>query len=122
MNYGHGTGHGVGYYLYVHEGPTGISVYRKAPFAHGMVVSNGKYIKFQEPGYYKEGHFGIRIENLIMCVEKGDNLSFINLTLCPYDRNLINLTMCTKEEIDFINVYHKRCYDELSPILEQKND
>jgi len=62
MDYGHGTGHGVGYFLNVHEGPNGISKYRYSPMEHGNIVSN-------EPGFYKEGSFGIRIENLILCKE-----------------------------------------------------
>lgn len=61
LDYGHGTGHGVGYYLNVHEGPHGISKYRTVVFVPGMIVSN-------EPGYYKDGSFGIRIENLILCI------------------------------------------------------
>ena len=76
-----------------------------------MVVSN-------EPGYYEEGKFGIRIENLVMCVEDGDFLKFDNLTLCPYDRNLIDKKLLTKEDEDFINKYHQRCWDTLSPLLD----
>ena len=86
MDYGHGTGHGVGYFLNVHEGPNGISKYRYAPMVPGNIVSN-------EPGYYESGKYGIRIENLIVCKEVGSGFyGFENLTICPYDSNLFDMS------------------------------
>lgn len=77
----------------------------------GMVLSD-------EPGYYKEGEFGIRIEDLLMIVDVGnDYLGFQTLTVVPYDRNLIQTSLLSREEIDYINLYHKRVYETLSPIL-----
>ena len=77
----------------------------------GMVLSD-------EPGYYKEGEFGIRIEDLLMIVDVGsDYLGFQTLTIVPYDRNLIQTSLLSREEIDYINLYHKRVYETLSPIL-----
>ena len=77
----------------------------------GMVLSD-------EPGYYKEGEFGIRIEDLFMIVDVGsDYLGFQTLTIVPYDRNLIQTSLLSREEIDYINLYHKRVYETLSPIL-----
>ena len=77
----------------------------------GMVLSD-------EPGYYKEGKFGIRIEDLLMIVDVGnDYLGFQTLTVVPYDRNLIQTSLLSREEIDYINLYHKRVYETLSPIL-----
>ena len=77
----------------------------------GMVLSD-------EPGYYKEGEFGIRIEDLLMIVDVGnDYLGFQTLTVVPYDRNHIQTSLLSREEIDYINLYHKRVYETLSPIL-----
>ena len=71
-----------------------------------------------EPGYYKEGEFGIRIEDLLMIVDVGsDYLGFQTLTIVPYDRNLIQTSLLSREEIDYINLYHKRVYETLAPIL-----
>ena len=106
-DYDHGTGHGVGSYLSVHEGPQGISRRSDIALAPGMILSN-------EPGYYREGHFGIRIENLIV-VQKAetisgddgrDMLNFETLTYVPLDRRLINLDMLTQAERDWIDQYH----------------
>jgi len=82
----------------------------------GMVLSD-------EPGYYKEGEFGIRIEDLLMIVDVGnDYLGFQTLTVVPYDRNLIQTSLLSREEIDYINLYHKRVYETLSPILIKNKD
>lgn len=99
-DYDHGTGHGVGYYLSVHEGPQGISKrYNNVPLLPGMIISN-------EPGYYKEGAFGIRIENLVLVVEKENGyLGFETLTLAPLDNSLINHGMLTDEERDWVHDY-----------------
>ncbi|MDR2927763.1 MAG: aminopeptidase P family protein [Cytophagaceae bacterium] len=116
LNYGHGTGHGVGYFLNVHEGPQSIrpqdnGVELKA----GMVTSN-------EPGIYRSGEYGIRIENLILCVEKeetpfGKFLGFETLTLCPFDHNMIKPEMLTNDEKGWINNYHRRVYEILAPLI-----
>lgn len=116
-DYAHGTGHGVGSYLSVHEGPQRIS---NAPntvaLEPGMIVSN-------EPGYYRAGEFGIRIENLvIVCESKGSRderpmLCFDTLTLCPIDRALIDVELLSAAEIEWLNAYHKQVWDVLSPLV-----
>ncbi len=117
----HGTGHGVGAYLNVHEGPQAISYYRctGVPLMTGMVVSN-------EPGYYEAGEFGIRVENLVYVTpddETADNelpfLRFENLTLCPIDRRLILEDMLSQTERAYLNTYHARVFEELSPMLDE---
>lgn len=122
LNYGHGTGHGVGAFLSVHEGPQGISYYRGigVPLEIGMICSN-------EPGYYKQGAYGMRIETLINVVrdeEKSDEefefYKFETATLCPVDRNLIDKSLLSSEEIDYLNAYHKRVYETLSAYLNQE--
>lgn len=114
LDYAHGTGHGVGSYLSVHEGPCGISPRSTTvPLMPGMILSN-------EPGYYKEGEYGIRIENLVLVIDTGERdsagrkiLGFDTLTLAPYERSLIDTALLTREEIDFVNSYHARVYKEL---------
>ena len=106
MDYDHGTGHGIGSYLSVHEGPQSISRKSNIALAQGMILSN-------EPGYYREGSFGIRIENLITVVPaaKGvddrDMLAFETLTLVPLDRRLINVSLLSNDERDWIDAYHQ---------------
>jgi len=95
LDYPHGTGHGVGYFLNVHEGPQSLSKKNKVNLQSGMIISN-------EPGYYKEGHFGIRIENLIY-IKKN---KFEELTLAPIEKNLIKKKMLSKKEINWLNNYH----------------
>ncbi|WP_299576453.1 aminopeptidase P family protein [uncultured Sunxiuqinia sp.] len=117
LNYGHGTGHGIGYFLNVHEGPMSIrQEYNEQTIKPGMVLSN-------EPGLYREGEYGIRIENVIVCTEKeetpfGRFLAFETLTLCPIDLKLIDTQLMTKEEIDWLNQYHQKVYKKLAPLLE----
>jgi Xaa-Pro aminopeptidase len=118
-DYDHGTGHGVGSFLGVHEGPQRISkMYSKVALDVGMVISN-------EPGYYKNGAYGIRIENLI-CVKKSDiesdrdMLEFEELTLCPIDVKAIDQDLLNETEKTWLNSYHQRVYDELSPLLDQE--
>ena len=118
INYGHGTSHGIGYYLNVHEGPANIrQEYNEYPILPGMVFSN-------EPGIYREGQYGMRIENMMVCVEKmktesGTFLGFETMTLCPIDKQLIDRSMLTETEIGWINKYHRWCFDELSPLLDK---
>eukprot|EP00826_Nyctotherus_ovalis_P010861 TRINITY_DN1283_c0_g2_i10.p1 TRINITY_DN1283_c0_g2~~TRINITY_DN1283_c0_g2_i10.p1 ORF type:complete len:406 (+),score=137.95 TRINITY_DN1283_c0_g2_i10:827-2044(+) len=111
-DYGHGTGHGVGHFLGVHEGPIGVGILRTTPFEEGHVTSN-------EPGFYEDNQFGIRIENLIMCVKAKCEgfLCFENVTVVPYCNALIKWEMLNKEEIDQINSYHKKVHDTLKPLL-----
>lgn len=118
LDYAHGTGHGVGSYLCVHEGPARIAKVGVTPLAPGMILSN-------EPGYYLEGAFGIRIENLITVTEpeivEGGTLpmmGFETLTLVPIDVRLIDKALMTAEEIDWLNAYHARVLDEISPDVE----
>jgi len=120
LNYGHGTGHGVGCYLPVHEGPHRIAIGRRStPLQPGMIVSN-------EPGFYKAGHYGIRIENLQLVVERpelstkeyGEFLGFEPLTLVPYSRKLLARELLTNEELQQINSYHQNIIATLSPLLE----
>jgi Xaa-Pro aminopeptidase len=108
QDYAHGTGHGVGHYLSVHEGPHRISKFSNVEFKEGMIVSN-------EPGFYKEGKFGIRIENLILVqhakVEPNNSfLEFETLTFVPIDRRLISLSLLDNNEREWINNYHTQCW------------
>jgi len=113
LNYGHGTGHGIGYFLSVHEGPMSIRAeFNNEPIRVGHILSN-------EPGVYREGEYGIRIENVILCKvfesnNFGDFLCFETLSLCPIDRHLIDLKYLNNEEINWINQYHEKIYNELS--------
>lgn len=123
VDYGHGTGHGVGSYLSVHEGPQRIAKSGGAfagadtPLAAGMILSN-------EPGYYKQGHFGIRIENLVLVVPaettggEGEYLGFETLTFAPLDRRLVDREMLTPAEIAWWDGYHSDVRRILSPRLE----
>ncbi len=110
MDYPHGTGHGVGYFLNVHEGPQAISKFNTIKFEPSMIVSN-------EPGYYKKNKFGIRIENLIYVVKSNKKTLFKNLTLVPIDKNLINLRMLNKKEKEYLNNYHQEVYNKLHNYL-----
>jgi len=114
LNYAHGTGHGVGCYLSVHEeAAQGISPRAEQPLKAGMIISN-------EPGYYKEDAYGIRIENLVLVKDgKGDNLSFETISFCPLDKNLIVFDMLTLDEIKWINTYHAQVFEKLSPHLDE---
>lgn len=115
LNYGHGTGHGVGYFLNVHEGPQQIRPENHLPIEPGMVMSN-------EPGLYRPNAYGIRIENLIVCVDDetndfGNFLRFETLTLCPIDTKTVDVSILTNQEVDWLNQYHKMVYQKLSPHL-----
>ena len=119
LNYGHGTGHGVGHYLSVHEGPIGIRPeYNRENIQKGQIITD-------EPGLYREGKYGIRIENVLLCENKsiseyGQFLSFDTLTLCPIDRRLINLELLNKDELKWLNAYHKRVLVGLKPYLKSE--
>ena len=113
MDYAHGTGHGVGFFLNVHEGPQSISKFNNVKILEGMILSN-------EPGYYKEKSFGIRIENLVYTSRKNKNLVFKNLTLAPIDKDLINFELLSKEEQNYLFNYHLNVYVKLSKYLTTK--
>ena len=119
LTYLHGTGHGVGSYLNVHEGPHQIRMeWKPAPLVAGMTVTD-------EPGIYLEGRFGVRIENTLLIVpyretEFGQFLQFESLTLCPIDKAPIIREMMLQEEIDWLNQYHQRVFDTLAPHLNQE--
>ena len=115
-NFGHGTGHGVGWFLGVHEGPHDIRQnLNPVPFEPGMVVSD-------EPGIYREGRHGVRHENLLLCVEAGVSefgrwLAFEPLTLCHFETDALDLSLLDRAEIDWLNAYHERVRQALSPHL-----
>ena len=117
LNYNHSTGHGVGTFLSVHEGPQGISCKSSHPILPGMVISN-------EPGYYKDNFYGIRIENLMLAKEdymlhdEGRMMSFETLTLIPIQISLIKRDMLNSLEIEWLNNYHHRVFKTLSPFLD----
>ncbi len=120
-DYGHGTGHGVGSYLSVHEGPQRISRVSQQELLPGMILSN-------EPGYYRPGAFGIRIENLIyvreaQSIEGGDQpmLSFETLTWCPIDRRLIVVSLLTEDERNWLNDYHAKTREKLLPLISDES-
>ena len=119
FNFLHGTGHGVGSYLNVHEGPHQIRMdYVPAQLHPYMTVTD-------EPGIYLEGKFGVRIENVLMTIpymqsDNGEFLQFESLTLCPIDKTPIEMDLMTDEEIQWLNAYHKTVYDRLSPYLNDE--
>ena len=112
LNYNHGTGHGVGFFLNVHEGPQAISNSNSIKIQKGMILSN-------EPGYYKKGKFGIRIENLVYVKKIGKKLAFENLTLAPIEKELINFNLLTKQEKNYLFNYHLKVYSKISPFLNR---
>jgi Xaa-Pro aminopeptidase len=118
LNYNHGTGHGIGYCLSVHEGPHNISRgnINSAAFVPGMLVTN-------EPAFYKENHYGIRTENVlavIECAGRSDFYAFEPLTHCPIDKRAIAAELLTETETDWLNAYHKRTFETLSPHLSDE--
>jgi len=110
LDYGHGTGHGVGYFLNVHEGPQAISKYNNVKILPGMILSN-------EPGYYEKKKFGIRIENLIYVKKNKKKKIFKNLTLAPIDTDLINFKMLNSSEKKYLFSYHMDTYAKISKFL-----
>ncbi len=110
LNYGHGTGHGVGYFLNVHEGPQAISKYNNIKILPGMILSN-------EPGYYEKKKFGIRIENLVYVERNKNKILFKNLTFAPIDTDLINFKMLNTLEKKYLFSYHMDIYAKISKFL-----
>lgn len=122
LDYGHGTGHGVGCYLGVHDGPQGISKrYSPVPLVPGMLLSN-------EPGYYKKNHYGIRLENIVMVVpvdaknSEGEIYGFETLTCVPFDPKLINFDLLNEKEKNWLRGYHKFIKDKLMDALDKEKD
>jgi Xaa-Pro aminopeptidase len=120
FDFDHGTGHGVGAFLCVHEGPARISKAGTVPLEVGMILSN-------EPGYYKAGAYGIRIENLIAVaspssIEGGDRnmLSFETLSLCPIDRRLIDVSLLNADDVAWVDAYHARLAPALNHLLDDE--
>ena len=113
LDYAHGTGHGVGFFLNVHEGPQAISKYNEVPLKPGMILSN-------EPGYYRENEFGIRIENLVYIKKHKNKNFFKNLTLAPIDTDLVNFKLLNKEEKNYLSKYHLEVYSKISKFLDSK--
>jgi len=112
LDYLHGTGHGVGFFLNVHEGPQAISKFNKIRLQEGMILSN-------EPGYYKKGKFGIRIENLVYVKRSDGKLFFENLTLAPIDKDLINFKLLNEKEKNYLFQYHINIYSKLFKYLNK---
>jgi Xaa-Pro aminopeptidase len=110
LDYAHGTGHGVGFFLNVHEGPQSISKLNKVKIQEGMILSN-------EPGYYKKGSYGIRIENLVFVKKIKKKIYFENLTLVPIEKDLINFNLLTKFEKNYLFKYHLDVYSKISKYL-----
>ena len=113
LDYAHGTGHGVGFFLNVHEGPQAISKYNEVPLKPGMILSN-------EPGYYRENEFGIRIENLVYIKKYKNKNLFKNLTLAPIDTDLVNFKLLNNEEKNYLSKYHLEVYSKISKFLDSK--
>jgi len=118
-NFGHGTGHGVGFFLGVHEGPQDVRQnLNPVPLEPGMIISD-------EPGIYREGQHGVRHENLLLCVERGTNefgrwLGFEPLTLCPFDTSILVPGILDREECEWLDAYHSQVYETLSPLLDDE--
>jgi len=113
LDYPHGTGHGVGFFLNVHEGPQSISKYNSVELKEGMVLSN-------EPGYYKKKHYGIRIENLVYIKKNKKELRFENLTFAPIEKDLINYDLLNIREKNYLFEYHLSIYSKYSKFLNVK--
>ena len=113
LDYEHGTGHGVGFFLNVHEGPQSISKFNTVKLKEGMILSN-------EPGFYKKDHYGIRIENLVYIKKNNKKLHFKNLTLAPIEKDLINFNLLNKNEKDYLFKYNLNVYSSLSKFLNPK--
>ena len=113
LDYAHGTGHGVGFFSNVHEGPQSISKYNTIKLEEGMIISN-------EPGYYKKNHYGIRIENLVYVKKNKKKLQFENLTLAPIEKDLINYDLLNKNEKNYLFNYHLNVYTKHSKFLNKK--
>ena len=122
LDFDHGTGHGVGSYLSVHEPPQRLSRHGTAELKPGMILSN-------EPGLYREGAYGIRLENLVLVtppapIAGGDRemMGFETLTLVPFDRRLIDAALLSREELHWLNAYHERVLASIAPLLRKSGE
>ncbi len=120
LDYKCGTGHGVGYLLNVHEGPQGFRNTNTVPFEEGMIITN-------EPGIYKEGRHGIRIENTLLVqpyknTEFGQFYSFETISYCPIDMRAVDVSLLSNEEVKWVNDYHKMVFEKLSPYLGEEKE
>ncbi|MCQ2167025.1 MAG: M24 family metallopeptidase, partial [Bacteroidales bacterium] len=119
-NFGHGTGHGIGFFLCVHEGPQSIRQnFLSQPMLPGMITSN-------EPGLYREGKWGVRHENVILCREAYTNdfgrwLCFETLTCCHFDTSALLPELLTREELEWLNTYNEKVYRNFAPAIEDEN-
>ena len=114
LDYKHGTGHGIGHFLNVHEGPVGISRANSCKLLEGHLLSD-------EPGYYEDGQFGIRIENDILCKKHpihANHLCWENLSVVPYCRALIETKFLDADTIAYINAFHQKCLEKLTPLIK----
>jgi Xaa-Pro aminopeptidase len=122
FNYGHGTGHGVGYCLNVHEGPFRISP--KAGNSNGNIILPGIIVS-DEPAIYREGEYGIRTENILLCYEDeetefGRFNTFCTLSLCYIDQRMIDISLLDRDEIIWLNKYHEEVFEKIAPSLTKK--
>ncbi|CAG0885290.1 unnamed protein product [Cyprideis torosa] len=125
LNYRHGTGHGIGVYLFVHEAPTQLRIYGKEP--HGLYEN---YFMSDEPGYYEDGEFGIRLETIVQTVVKDTPYNFDNkkylgfkaVTLVPFEPKLIDTSIMTDEQLNWLNDYHRDVRAVLGPVLQQRQN
>ncbi len=123
-DYNHGTGHGVGYLLNVHEAPNAFR-FRLLPCPDENAVLEEGMVTSDEPGVYIEGKFGIRLENLILCVKRektpyGQFMGFEPLTFVPFDKELIDINLMDAKERNLLDTYHKKVYENISPYLEKE--
>ncbi len=120
LNFGHGTGHGVGFFLNVHEGPQGFA---PPSSERGRTVHKVGMVTTNEPGFYLDGEYGIRIENVLVTVEDTDGfLKHDTITLFPIDTTLIDMDIFTKQEVSWLNDYHDLVYEKLSPLLDATHE
>jgi len=120
MNYGHGTGHGVGFFLNVHEPPQGFAT--NPATSRGTTYIEPGMLTSNEPGFYKNGEYGIRIENLVVCVphsttDSGEFYQLESVTIYPMDTTLVNTALMTEQELGWLNSYNRMCYEKLAPEL-----
>ena len=124
LDYNHGTGHGVGYYLNVHEAPNGFR-WKQVPERNESAAFEAGMITSDEPGLYLEGKYGIRLENLIVCEkymenEYGEFLQFKPLTFVPFDLDAVDPSLMTEKERARLNAYHAEVFEKISPYLDEK--
>ena len=120
LNFAHGTGHGVGFFMNVHEPPQG---YAPKFIERGKTVHKAGMYTSNEPGYYENGSHGIRLENLVICVETGIDSNFLRhetITLYPFDLNFIDRSLMTNEEVAWLNSYHRKVEKKLTPHLDEE--